>query len=219
MVRHAQPDWEPEDRAVDDPGLTALGQVQASRAADALRGQRFDAVYVSPTRRTLETVAPIAEALAQPTTVQSWLREIEAPALHGQTGAQVASYFERARVRALQEHWHGLPGGESLRHFWERVSSGVEGLLLGDHRLRIHQDGGQRLWQLPEATDRILIVAHEGTNAVILSHLLGIEPAPWGWLRFASRWAGISTIGTVPVAGSHVWALHRFNEAGHLAES
>ena len=29
LVRHAQPDWEPGGRAVDDPGLTELGRSQA----------------------------------------------------------------------------------------------------------------------------------------------------------------------------------------------
>ena len=38
LVRHAQPDWEPNDRAVDDPGLTPLGQQQAESVAKHLAG-------------------------------------------------------------------------------------------------------------------------------------------------------------------------------------
>ena len=69
----------------------------------------------------------------------------------------------------------GPPGGESFRHFYERVSAGVEGLLIGNHRLQIHEDAGHRLWQRPDQERRLLIVAHEGTISVIVSHLLGID--------------------------------------------
>ena len=33
LIRHAQPDWEPDGRAVDDPGLTRLGRDQAKLTA------------------------------------------------------------------------------------------------------------------------------------------------------------------------------------------
>ena len=36
LLRHAQPDWQPDGLAVDEPGLTALGHDQARHAADAL---------------------------------------------------------------------------------------------------------------------------------------------------------------------------------------
>ena len=90
-------------------------------------------------------------------------------------------------------------------------------LLQGDHRASIHREGGHRLWQLPETSERILIAAHEGTNAVILSHLLGIEPVPWAWLRFSTAWAGISVLHTRPVAGGAVWSLEAFNRTHQLA--
>jgi hypothetical protein len=59
-------------------------------------------------------------------------------------------------------------------------------------------------------------VAHEGTNAVILSHLLGIEPIPWAYLRFSTAWCGISRIRTLPVASARIWVLESFNRLGHL---
>ena len=63
LVRHAQPDWEPDGRAVDQPALTCVGREQARRTAAALAAERFDHVYVSPLRRAVETAEPIAEAL------------------------------------------------------------------------------------------------------------------------------------------------------------
>ena len=218
LIRHGQPDWEPEGRAVNDPELTALGHSQARCAATALvdAGESFDAVYVSPLLRARETMAPIADALAVQPRVESWLAELRLPDMHGRTAEEVQHFFAESRARELSNWWEGMPGGESFRHFYERVSGGIESLLVGDHALALHEDGGERLWKLPEETDRLLIVAHEGTNAVILSHLLGVDPVPWAWLRFSSHWAGISRLRAVPVASGAVWALEGFNRVDHL---
>jgi len=217
LVRHGQPDWEPGGRAVDDPELTAAGHEQARRVADQLAGEVFDAIYVSPLRRARETIAPLAERLGVEPRVESWLRELGLPKMHGMTSSEVQAFFRNARERELAEWWDGPPGGESFRHFHERVSAGAEGLLQRDHRMRIHEDSGHRIWQLPETSDRILAVAHEGTNAVLLSHLLGIEPVPWEWVRFSSVWCGIARLRAVPVASGAVWVLEGFNERSHLS--
>ncbi|MFQ5514620.1 MAG: histidine phosphatase family protein [Myxococcota bacterium] len=216
LVRHAQPDWEPDGRAVDHPALTELGRAQARRCAAALAGESFDALYVSPLRRARETAAPIAEALGLEPRVESWLRELELPPLAGKTEEEVLRFFHSARARHLEKWWEGFPGGESFRHFYERVSSGIEGLLLHSHRLGVHADAGHRIWRVPERSSRLLLVAHEGTHSVILSHLLGIEPVPWAWLRFSISWAGLARLRTTEVAGGAVWVLRSFNQAHHL---
>jgi len=216
LVRHAQPDWEPGGRAVDDPSLTPFGRQQAQRTAEALAGERFDALYVSPLRRVRETAAPTAEKLGLEPRPCAWLREIGLPSLAGSSRDQVRRYFADANARELESHWDGPPGGESFRHFYERVSAGVEGLLLGDHRLRVHEDGAHRLWQRPQALERLLIFAHEGTLSVLISFLLGIEEVPWAALRFPAAWAAIHRLELRPLASGHVWALATFNRAEHL---
>ena len=217
LIRHGQPDWEPGGRAVDHPALTALGCEQARLTAQALAGDRFDALYSSPLRRALETAEPIAAALELELQVESWLKELELPSLEGKTEEEVKHFFEGASLRELDRWWDGFPEGESFRHFYERVTAGMEGLLLGSHRLGVHSDSGHRIWQVPEPDQSLLFVAHEGTNAVILSHLLGIEPVPWARMRFSSLWAGITRVRSVPVAGGSVWVLKCFNRADHLA--
>lgn len=219
LVRHGQPDWEPGGRAVDDPELTPAGHEQAQRVADALADEPFDAFYVSPLRRARQTAEPVAERLGRKPDTKSWLRELGLPEMAGMTHEEVQRFFAAARERELEKWWDGPPGGESFRHFHERVSSGIEGLLQGSHRMRIHEDSGHRIWRLPEdAPDRALLVAHEGTNAVLLSHLLGIEPVPWEWVRFASTWCGITRLRAVPVATGAVWVLDAFNRVDHLGE-
>ena len=61
-MRHALPvriDATP-DGTPADPGLAELGLEQASRVADALRHDKVDALYTSPSRRAVETAAPLA---------------------------------------------------------------------------------------------------------------------------------------------------------------
>lgn len=216
LVRHAEPEWEPGGRAVDEPSLTERGRAQARATAEALEGEQFDAAYVSPLSRARETAEPVLERLGMETRVEQWLAELRLPPLHGRTTTEVQHFFEQARLRDLEKWWDGMPGGESFRHFYERVRAGVEALLLGSHRLRAHEDSGHRIWRIPEDSQRLLILAHNGTNAILISHLLGIEPVPWAWERFSSCHAGISRLHTAPVASGAVWILESFNRVRHL---
>ena len=218
LVRHAQPDWEPAGLAVDHPALTPYGAQQAQAVAKALADESFDHLYVSPLERARATAAPIAAALGLEPEVQSWLAELRLPSLQGATSDQVQDFFAKARARDLESWWEAAgPGGESFRHFYERVSGGLESLLTGPHGADIHEHDAHRLWQIPQPDRRLLIVAHEGTNAIILSHLLGIEPVSWAYVRFSTIWCGITRIRTMPIASGRVWVLRRFNADEHLA--
>jgi broad specificity phosphatase PhoE len=172
LVRHGQPDWEPGGAAVDDPGLTPHGHAQAGCVAEALAGERFDGFYVSPLCRAQETARPIAERLGLEPKTESWLRELDLPPMEGMAPEEVQDFFASARARELAHWWDGFPGGESFRHFYERIEGGVESLLVGEHAAAIHEETEYRIWRLPDAGSRLLVVAHEGTNAVILSTLL-----------------------------------------------
>src|SRR5262245_29261254 len=217
LVRHAQPDWEPGGRAVDHPVLSEHGRAQAEAVAEALAGERFDACYTSTLRRAIETAEPIGARLGVAFEQCSWLDELRLPALAGRTPEEVEHFFRTARPRHAEQGWDAVPGGESFRHLVERVSSGLEVLLEGEHGVRSHDNTGYRLWRPPAGDRRILIVAHEGTNAVILSRLLDVEPVPWEPVRFASFWAAISRAVTVPVADACAFSLRTFNDVAHLA--
>ncbi len=217
LVRHAEPDWEPGGFAVDHPVLTERGRAQAECVAESLGAERFDAIYSSPLPRTVETAAPLLERLGREATVEPWLEELRLPPLEGKTQDEVTRFFEQARSRDMEQWWQALPGGEPFRHFYERVSAGIEGLLIGHHRMSTHENGGHRIWSLPREPRRILVLGHQGTNAVILSHLLGIDPVPWAWVRFQSCHAGISRVHTTAAASGAIWVLDYFNRAAHLA--
>ncbi len=217
LVRHAQPEWEPNGRAVDEPALSELGRAQADALAEALESELFDSFLVSPLARAQDTAAPLAAHLSVEPRTLHWLAELRLPSLEGRTPDEVEAFFRESRARDLEKQWDGIgTGGESFRHFYERVSAGVESLLTREHRAELHENCGYRIWQEGELEQRVLVVAHSGTNAVILSHLLGVDPVPWAFLRFESAHTGIARIRTVPVATGVVWRLEDFNRLTHL---
>jgi len=216
LVRHAQPDWEPGGRAVDHPELSRHGRLQAQALAEALAGESFDHCYTSTLERAVETAEFVTRRTGQRFQQCAWLDELRLPRLEGQTAEQVERFFTEAHARDLERWWDGIGDGESFRHMYERVVTGVEELLEGAHGMRSHDNSGYRLWRPPEHDLRILIVAHEGTNAVILSRLLDIEPVPWAARRFASFWASITRVATVPIADAYAFALRGFNLHEHL---
>lgn len=217
LVRHAQPEWEPDGQAVSDPSLTAAGRDQALALGRALTGEEFDFFYVSPLKRAQETARPIAGALGREPRTLAWLEEIRLPNLEGSPADEVQRYLTRARARDLADWWEGPPGGgEPFRHFNERVAGGLESLLTDAHRARLHDRGPYSLWHLPGQDLRILMVCHMGTIAVAISYLLGIEPVPWVWERFSIDWAGIAVVRSNPIAGGAIWSLQQFNRTAHL---
>jgi len=219
LLRHGEPDWSPAGgRSVSDPGLTPFGQAQARAVAKRLSSQRFDAIYVSPYRRSQETAVPLAEALGiEPVTVDG-LAEIGV-SVEGLTQEEVDRYFVEGSKRPLEQHWEGWPGAESFVDFHTRVTGGVTDVL-GRHGLRSAREQDFTIWEVPDSPACIAIVAHGGTNACALTHLLDIDPVPWEWLRFETQLAAFSVLQTRAVGSrGAVWSLQNFNEVDHLASA
>jgi probable phosphoglycerate mutase len=72
------------------------------------------------------------------------------------------------------------------------------------------------LWHVPDGSPRLLLIAHAGTNSVVLSRLLGLTPEPWEWERFASNHASLTVLRAVPIAGRHIFSLQLFSDVSHL---
>jgi 2,3-bisphosphoglycerate-dependent phosphoglycerate mutase len=214
FIRHGEPDWAPGDVSVDDPVLTERGHEQARLAAEALRRVPVDALLVSPLVRAQQTVAPIAEALDLEPVTLPWLAEISAGRWEGTPLEQVQQAFREQRGRPLHEQWDGMPGGESFRDFHRRVTGGLRALLDDAGALQVSEH--PPLWKLVAPERRIVVVAHGGTNAVSLGHLLGVAPVPWEWERFVSFHASISTVQPVEISDGHTFSLFRFADTRHL---
>ncbi len=212
LLRHGEPDWVPRGGStVGDPGLTPFGRDQAEAAAGALTGERIDAIYVSPYQRAQETAAPLAKATGvDPVTVDD-LAEIGID-FEGLSQEQVDKTFVEASRRPLEEHWDGWPGGESFTDFHARVTRGIVDVL-GRQGIRGTRDKDFTVWSMPEERPSIVIVAHGGTNSVLLTHLLDVRPVPWEWMRFESALCAFSVVQARPLGDrGHVWSLQNFNE-------
>lgn len=210
VLRHGQPAWNVGGLAVDDPDLTEVGVRQALAARDALAGQRFDGLYVSPLRRALSTAQPLAETLGMPMQVCGWLAELGQPPFAGRPWEEVEAVYLEAQARAPGRWWDGLPGGEPFRDFHGRVVDGIEGLLAQTWRAAAREVDGYRMWSTPAREVRLLLVCHGGTAGVILSHLLELEVVPWVYERFPLRTGGSAVLETRTLSVGQVWMLASF---------
>lgn len=215
FIRHGEPAWERNGLSVDDPDLTERGRRQAELLAWQLGGLAIDRLYVSPLRRAQQTCEPLAAALDVEPETLDFLAEITNPAWEGTPVDEVEQIFADSRHRSVEEHWDGLPGGESFRAFHDRVTGGLSKLLveLGVNRTL----DVPPLYQLEKPPFRVAVVAHTGTNSVSIGHLLGIPPVPWEWERFVSFHASVSTLRSLEIAGVHTFSLFRFGDVSHLA--
>jgi probable phosphoglycerate mutase len=229
LVRHGQPAWTtPDGRGRNDPGLTELGAAQAERAGTRLadtedlpgRGD-VDRLYASPAVRAQETAAPIAAALDLPIETHEWLWELRNPEpWEGAPIEEIEQAFVVLNQRTREEWWGGHDGGESLRDFHTRVTTGLRALLA---ELGITPAAEAGLWDVDPASptgdgtvDRIVAVAHGGTNSTIIAHLLGAAPEPWEWDRFSMGHASVALLALTPMAGHHIWSLRSLGDANHL---
>ena len=214
LIRHGEPEWVRDGLSVDDPPLTERGRRQAEALAERLATEAIDEVWVSPLRRAQQTAEPLAARLGLEPRTFAWLAEIGAPRWDGTPVEVVERVFAETWTRPLDELWDGLPGGESFRTFHQRVVEGLRGHIDGLGIVATSHD--PLLWNLVDPDRRVAVVAHGGTNATLLAHLLGIPPVPWEWERFVSYHASVSVVRPFAVSGAHAFTLLRFGDVAHL---
>ncbi len=217
LVRHGQPDWTPSRIARNDPNLTELGHEQASRV-----GHRFGNVadvaeiWVSPMARSQETSVPVAAELGLESETYDWLKEIQnPPTWDGEPAEVIEQAFADANFRSMEEMWDGLPEGESFLEFHQRVATGLTETL-DSHGVHPASPGDRHLWTVDDPDKRVVIVAHAGTNALILGHLLGLDPVPWEWDRFRQPHTGVSRLTTFQVSTGWAFSLRQLGDVTHL---
>ncbi len=215
LIRHGQPEWVRDGLAVVDPPLTDLGHRQADRLAEAICGESFDEVLVSPLVRARQTAAPLLDALGRDEEIDPWLEEIRDPKWHGSPAEKAAEAYAELKGRKAEDRWNGLDGGESVRDFVDRIHLGASmflaerGITRSDHDLPV--------WQIAEPGARIALVAHAGTNSVTIGHLLGLQPTPWEWDRFVLGHTSVSRIEAMPLEDGYTFTLTKLSDLEHLA--
>ncbi|REK21112.1 MAG: histidine phosphatase family protein [Actinobacteria bacterium] len=217
LIRHGQPDWTPERIARNDPDLTDLGREQAKRVAHRLTAlDRVDELWVSTMSRSVQTAEPISTELAQEVEAYDFLREIQnPPEWDGEPADEIEKRLEHANLRSMDDMWDGLPGGESFRAFHQRVIAGLEETLAA-HGIAPMSEQHRHLWTVDDPDKRVILVAHAGTNAVVLGHLLGLDPVPWEWERFRQPHTGISRLTMTRISTGWAFSLRMLGEVSHL---
>ena len=215
LIRHGQPEWVRDGLNVVDPPLTELGHRQAVALAGVMATQELDEVLVSPLLRARQTAAPVLEALGRDEDIDMWLEEIRDPKWHGTPAERAAEAYRELSSRAPADRWRGLTGGEDIREFVDRIRLGAEKFLQerGVHRM----EGELPVWSIAEPGRRIALIAHAGTNTIVICHLLGLPPTPWEWERMVLRHASISRLEAIPVGGGYTFSLTALSDVEHLA--
>ena len=221
LIRHAQPAWVRADGSADnDPGLTDLGRRQAQLIADRLATLPFEGtteLLVSTATRSRETAEPIAAAMDIEPSHHAWIHEIHLPEdWEGTPAEEIGRRLREGRDRPRDQWWTGITeDSESVHQFHDRVTTGLT-QALAERGAEAHRDDPENLWYVSEEQRRLIIIAHAGTNSVVLSHLLGIDPQPWEWERFSSNHASLTILDTTRIAGGSIWSLQLFSGVAHL---
>ncbi len=121
LVRHGQSQWNLENRFtgwVDVP-ITALGQQEAHRAGQELKGIRFDLAFTSGLMRAQQTLDIILEEIGQtsiPVKKDAALNERHYGDLQGLNKAETAKKYGDAQVHIWRRSFDiKPPNGESLK--------------------------------------------------------------------------------------------------------
>jgi len=214
LVRHGEPGWREGGVNRDDPRLTPRGRQQATLAAVALADDEFDHVWVSPKMRAQQTAAPFLEITGRSSETLDYLEEIRNPAWEG-TDHDAMEIFAAHRRRNPQEQWQGLVGGESVTDFHTRVTTGLDESLSALGITRSQES--LPTWSKDTGAS-VLMFAHAGTNSVVLTHLLGIDPVPWEWERFVTGHASISEVRTIEIGSVSAFSMTTLSATRHLPD-
>ncbi len=148
--------------------------------------------------------------------VHDWLIEAGTPDWQGAPSAVVRELLVEGRTRSVAEWWDGLPGGESLAGFVDRIGRGLDQTLGAMGAERGPETDGAGLWRSLPREGRILVVCHAGTTAASVSHLLGLNQVPWAWERLAVGHATGTRLRTVPIADGAIFSLRSLGDGAHL---
>ncbi len=214
LLRHAEPEWVKDGVNISNPPLTKRGLQQAELLGDFLMNEQFDEILVSPLQRTRQTSQPILQRLSRELVIEDWLEEIRDPIWHGTPQEKAAEAYKAQRSKESHLRWQGLDGGEAVSDFVERIHLGCTDFLNRHGVTRRRND--LPVWTMENPDQKIALVAHGGTNSVVLCHLLGLTATPWEWERFVIGHATISRIQSFELGDGHTFGLTRLSGDEHL---
>jgi len=217
LVRHAEPEWVRDGFLEYHPPLTNRWQEQAKLLAKFLAEEHFDEILVSPLVRTRQTAAPLLDVKQADLVIEPWLEEIRNPIWHGTPEERAEEAYRAVRQQAARDRWQGLEGGEPVNNFVERIHLGCS-LFLQERGIE-RKEHELPVWETNDRFNpdsRIALVAHAGTNSVVMCHLLGLLTTPWEWERFVIGHATVSRIRSITLGDGITFGLTSLSDDEHL---
>lgn len=162
VVRHGETHWNREARIQGhgDSPLTPAGEAQAEAIGERLALERFDRLVASDLGRARQTAQAIGRRTGHAIVADPRFRERNYGVTEGLTYAEIHSRYPDvfARVRDADPDY-AVPGGESRRQMYERVSAALDSLA--------------REW----AGERVALVCHGGVLGALFRYVHGIPLA------------------------------------------
>lgn len=150
LIRHGETAWNAERRLQGhlDIELNETGLRQAELLAQALQGERFDALYCSDLVRARKTAAPLAASQGLTPVIDAGWRERCYGAFEGHSYDEIGTLFPEAHaaMRARAKDYRYPPGervAETLNEFAARsVAALTRALQSGARRIAVVTHGG-----------------------------------------------------------------------------
>jgi probable phosphoglycerate mutase len=182
--------------SANNPGLTPEGVQMAKAFAHTYCSLPWQAVFVSPLRRTIETAKPLCEAIGIEMQLRKGLQEIAYGEWEGKPPHVVNREFHDEYVQWLTDPaWNAPTGGE-------------RGVDISRRSLGVLEEIEQTY-----SSGNVLLVSHKATIRIMLCSLLGIDVGRYRD-RMAMPVAAVSVVEMAPRGP----LFHAIADRSHLGE-
>ncbi|WP_144506545.1 phosphoserine phosphatase 1 [Bacillus mycoides] len=160
VTRHGETEWNVAKRMQGrkNSALTENGMLQAKQLGDRMKDLAIDAIYSSPSERTLHTAKLIKGERDIPIIADEHFYEINMGIWEGQTIDEIEmQYPEEVHLFWNEPHLFQSTSGENFTAVHKRVIEGIQ-FLLEKHK-----------------GENILIVSHAAAAKLLVGHFAGVE--------------------------------------------
>ena len=166
ISRHGESEWNLLGKwtGLTDVSITEKGKNDSRKVGELLRGYKFDAVYTSSLRRTVETLIAHLESMEHdgdiPHIAHNAIDERDYGELTGMNKWEVKEKVGEDEFNGIRRGWdHPVPGGETLKDVHDRAVPYFDAEIL------------PRL----QRGENILMVSHGNTIRALMKHLENIH--------------------------------------------
>jgi probable phosphoglycerate mutase len=199
FLRHGETTQSQSDRFCGalEPELTEVGQAMAEAFAAAYAELSWQAIFVSPMRRTIATAKPLCQASGLEMQLRDGLKE----SLYGEWEDRSKAYAQQHYLEdynrwMAEPAWNPPTGGETAVQIASRASLVIAEIV------QTYQTGN------------VLVVSHKATIRIILCSLLGIDLG-----RYRDRIDMPVASVSVVKFGEHGPLLQRLGDRAHLPQA